>query len=146
MSKMVVESHLELSRCFQAAEVGTGGDSLLQRLKKHSLEVQHVGQTAEQRLHLGEKRRGQRRQKQPDDSWANSALCVYLVFTEEGLRLQRRQVDVEETDQVLRRQVLLQSSSRHTQRCSTHFPKNETNIEYLYQHVWFFYNKTAGRV
>lgn len=74
MSEIAVESHLELSRCFQVAEVGTGGDSLLQRLKKHSLEVQHVGQTAEQRLHLGEKRRGQRHQKQPDASRANSVL------------------------------------------------------------------------
>ncbi len=93
--------HLELSRCFQVAEVGTGGDPLLQRLKENSLEVQHLRQAAKQRLHLRERCCSERRRQRADVSAGSRCFCAYLVFTEEGLRLQRRQVHVKQADQIL---------------------------------------------
>ena len=44
--------HLKLLRSLQDAEVGRGGDALLQRVQEHPLEVQHLRQAAKQRLHL----------------------------------------------------------------------------------------------
>lgn len=51
-------THLELGGGLQGAEVGRGGDPLLQRLQEDPLEVQHLRQAAEQALHLQEGRRG----------------------------------------------------------------------------------------
>lgn len=84
------------------AEVRTGSDSLLQRLEENSLEVQHLGQTAKQRLHLeGETLRSETLKTGRRLIWLKVFPELYLVFTEEGLPLQRRQVDVEQTDQIL---------------------------------------------
>lgn len=45
--------HLELRRRLQGAEVGRGGDPVLQGLQEDPLEVQHLRQAAEQAFHLG---------------------------------------------------------------------------------------------
>lgn len=55
MSRVVrAEIYPELPRGLQCAEVWSRGNSLLQGLQKHLLEVQHLRQTPEQALHLGE--------------------------------------------------------------------------------------------
>lgn len=101
-----MDLHLELLGGFQAAEVRTGGNSLLQRLEKNSLKVQHLWQTAEQRLHLTEWQRDTlRSESQPQPSLHNRHLLsarFYLVFTEERLLLQGGEVDFEQTDEILK--------------------------------------------
>lgn len=100
-----MDLHLELLGGFQAAEVRTGGDSLLQRLEKNSLKVQHLWQAAEQRLHLTERQRDTlQSESQPQPSLHNRHLLArfYLVFTEERLLLQGGQVDVEQTNEILK--------------------------------------------
>jgi len=99
--QQLMDSHLELFRSFQAAEVWTGGDSLLQRLEENSLEVQHLRQTAEQRLHLGGGHTVRHNLTPNHTDVRFELIGSHLVFTEERFLLQRRQIDVKQAHQIL---------------------------------------------
>lgn len=42
----------ELRRCFKCVEVRAGGNAIFKSLQKYLLKIQHLWQTAKQRLHL----------------------------------------------------------------------------------------------